>query len=66
MIERVVRCPYCVLDDEFRRMIVTVDGSRFMCNKCGYMARPYELDFKCFCPKCVELNHPKKRFSLAS
>ena len=40
MVEKMVRCPYCVLDDDFRRMISHVDGSRFFCNKCGHLARP--------------------------
>ena len=33
--ERAVRCPYCVLGFEFRRMVAHVDG-RHICNKCGH------------------------------
>ena len=35
----VVRCPYCVSDDEFRQMIARSDG-RFICNRCGHSAIP--------------------------
>ena len=50
----VVRCPYCVSDDEFRQMIARSDG-RFVCNKCGHSAIPDDKDFKCSCWKCFEL-----------
>ena len=46
----VVRCPYCVSDDEFRQMIARSDG-RFVCNKCGHSAIPDDKDFKCSCWK---------------
>ncbi len=50
----VARCPYCVSDDEFRQMIAYKDG-RFVCNKCGHLTIPVDKDFKCYCPKCFEI-----------
>jgi hypothetical protein len=50
----VVQCPYCVSDDEFRRMIARVDG-RFVCNKCGHSAVPKDKHFECSCRKCFQL-----------
>ena len=52
---KTVRCPYCVLGEDFRPMIRHVDG-RHICNKCGHLARPDDYNFKCPCPKCVDLN----------
>ena len=59
MTQKVVRCPYCVLGDEFRSMVAHLDG-RFICNKCGHMARPADSEFKCSCPKCLDLYAPRK------
>jgi hypothetical protein len=50
----VVRCPYCVLDDEFRAMIVR-PGGRCVCDKCGHSAVPSDKEFTCSCRKCFEL-----------
>jgi hypothetical protein len=50
----VVRCPYCVSDDEFRQMIARL-GGRFACDKCGHSAIPDDNDFKCSCRTCCEL-----------
>ena len=50
----VVRCPYCVSCDEFRPMVAHVDG-RFICNKCGHVSRPEDMDYKCHCPNCQAL-----------
>ena len=52
---KIVRCPYCVLGDEFRQMIRHVDG-RFICNKCGHIIRPDDSSFVCPCHKCRDLN----------
>jgi hypothetical protein len=49
-----VRCPYCVLDTEFRPMVSHVDGT-FICNRCGHTTRPGDKYFRCSCSKCIEL-----------
>ncbi len=53
MVEAVDRCPYCVSDSEFLRMMALADGA-FVCTLCGHMTIPRE-DFKCHCSKCVEM-----------
>src|SRR5262249_34606270 len=54
MSDQVVRCPYCVLDDQFRPMLRKPDW--FVCDKCGHVRLPGDPDFKCACQKCLELN----------
>lgn len=54
MIEKVVRCPYCVLRDNFREMFEL--NQRFVCRKCGHVAIPADPEFKCPCRKCWELS----------
>jgi Zn ribbon nucleic-acid-binding protein len=51
---KVVGCPYCVEGDTFRLMIGHLDG-RFICIQCGYMARADDLQFTCYCPRCLRL-----------
>ncbi len=51
---KVVRCPYCVLDDDFRPMVAHLDG-RYICAKCGHLANPRDKDFRCSCPECVQV-----------
>jgi len=55
MAEKTVRCPYCVVMYNFREMVSHLDG-RFICRKCGHMAKPADAAFKCTCPRCRELN----------
>ena len=55
-----VRCPYCVLDDEFRQMISILNG-RFVCSKCGHSAIPSDESFKCSCWRCLELRELQLR-----
>jgi hypothetical protein len=50
----IVRCPYCVLADEFRPML-RVRGGWFFCEKCGHAVVPGNIEFRCHCQKCVEL-----------
>ena len=54
MTERVVRCPYCVVGNEFRPMIALADGAS-VCAKCGHLEIPGNEDLKCHCSRCVEL-----------
>jgi ribosomal protein S27AE len=57
MNKTVVRCPYCAEGEEFRPMVAHQDG-RFICAKCGHLAKPSEKAFKCSCPKCLRLSRP--------
>jgi|HubBroStandDraft_6_1064221.scaffolds.fasta_scaffold13809_4 hypothetical protein len=57
MVETVVRCPYCVCENQFREMVAHLDG-RLICRKCGHMSRPKDPSFKCICPKCREMSFP--------
>ncbi len=50
----IVRCPYCVLDLEFRPMVPHVDG-RYICDKCGHTACPGDATYRCRCLKCSGL-----------
>ena len=54
MTERVLRCPYCVVGNEFMRMIALADGA-FVCAKCGHLEIPGKDDLKCHCSRCIEL-----------
>ena len=53
MTERVLRCPYCVVGNEFMPMIALADGA-FVCAKCGHLEIPGNEDLKCHCSRCVE------------
>ena len=53
MSEQVVRCPYCLLEDQFRPMLQKPDW--FICEQCGHVVLPGDPDFKCGCAKCIEL-----------
>jgi len=40
-------------------MVAHLDGI-FICAKCGHLESPSDKEFKCSCPKCIEmraLNH---------
>jgi len=54
MTEQVVRCPYCLLGDEFRPMRQRPEW--FICEQCGHVLLPGDEDFKCACGGCTELN----------
>ncbi len=55
MAERILRCPYCVLENDFRPMLRKREGW-FICSKCGHRANPGLAHFTCCCKKCEELN----------
>jgi hypothetical protein len=55
MANSIVRCPYCVLGDDFRPMLPKQEGW-FICVKCGHTATLEKPDYKCRCEKCEELN----------
>lgn len=50
-----VRCPYCVLGDEFRAMTADNSDGRYICAKCGHLATPSDGKFLCLCVKCAAL-----------
>lgn len=54
MADKSVRCPYCVLDDQFRPMLERPDW--FICEQCGHVEIPKDPDFKCSCPNCLKVN----------
>ena len=47
-----IRCPYCVVEVEFRPMQV-LDGGGFVCDRCGHSAKPEEPQFRCSCSHCA-------------
>jgi DNA-directed RNA polymerase subunit RPC12/RpoP len=51
---KTVRCPFCVLGDEFRPMVAHIDG-RYICSKCGHTTSPGDIGYECRCPKCMKL-----------
>ena len=57
-----VRCPYCVLGEEFNPMVAHLDG-RFICAKCGHLVNPCDKDFKCSCPECSNTRALKYRLN---
>src|SRR5690349_2044863 len=54
MDEAVVRCPFCVLDNEFRPMVPGAEG-RYVCASCGHVSAPQNKDFHCQCGRCMSL-----------
>jgi predicted RNA-binding Zn-ribbon protein involved in translation (DUF1610 family) len=61
MPQEIVRCPYCVLGNEFRPMFQPTSRStvrrskKFVCISCGHTAAPAPSYSKCACPKCQEM-----------
>ena len=60
MPQEMVRCPYCVLGNEFRPMSCPTPGSttrrtkKFVCIKCGHTATP-DAPSRCACLRCQEV-----------
>lgn len=55
--ERIIRCPYCRIGDEFRPMAIRVEGW-LQCDNCGHNAMPLDPEFKCSCSKCDSVSRP--------
>jgi predicted RNA-binding Zn-ribbon protein involved in translation (DUF1610 family) len=65
MSEEMMRCPYCVMDSEFRPMLrqsmlrrTVLRQSRrkwFVCVSCGHTATPDDPYAKCSCSRCREM-----------
>jgi len=47
----VIRCPYCRVESEFRRLQERVEGW-LQCDSCGHNAMPLDPEFRCSCSKC--------------
>ena len=60
MVETVVRCPYCVLENEFRAMLPMTRG-KFGCASCGHLAVPGDTGFQCLCVRCAPMSVLIKR-----
>jgi hypothetical protein len=54
MAEQIVRCPYCILGNDFRPLQHRPDW--YVCEQCGHTVIPVDPEFKCSCRKCLELN----------
>jgi len=63
MPQEIVRCPYCVLGNEFRPMFRSTvrRAKKFVCISCGHTTTPDALYSKCACPKCQEMNRLASR-----
>jgi len=55
MSEVIVRCPYCVLGGEFRRMLQR-SKTCYICLSCGHRASLGLSYIKCACPKCQKMD----------
>ena len=55
MTEQIIRCPYCVVGDQFKPML-SRGGGVLVCSKCGHTAIHEKPEFQCSCQKCGELN----------
>jgi len=53
------RCPYCILEAQFRTMRVLENG-RQICEHCGHIIFPQDYAFWCPCQKCVDVNFSLK------
>jgi hypothetical protein len=54
MDETIVRCPFCVLDNDFRPMVSTASGC-YACTSCGHLTVPSDQKFLCPCGRCTSL-----------
>jgi DNA-directed RNA polymerase subunit RPC12/RpoP len=57
MLREIVRCPYCVLGNEFRPMYCPTTGraKKFVCINCGHTTTPDAPRSTCACPRCQEV-----------
>ena len=55
MADQIVRCPYCVVGDQFYPMLEKLKGW-FICTRCGHTASPGVGSYRCHCRKCQEMN----------
>ncbi len=50
-----IRCPYCVVDANFRLMTRQSGGDWYFCDGCGHLALPSSPFYHCTCGKCASL-----------
>ena len=50
-----IRCPYCVVDGNFRLMTRQSGGDWYFCEDCGHLALPSSPFYHCTCGKCASL-----------
>lgn len=62
MAQEIVRCPYCVLDSEFRPMLHK-SKKTFVCLSCGHTAWAEGLSSKCPCSRCRRVNRVANQLS---
>lgn len=62
MSQEIVRCPYCVLDGDFRPMFRRSKKS-FVCVNCGHASSPEDPYLKCPCRRCRQMNRIANRIS---
>ena len=62
---QIVRCPYCVIENDFKPMVISFEEARMLyrCKKCGHTVEPDDKDYRCHCRKCRE---SRNRVSQAS
>lgn len=50
---KIPRCPYCVLDGQFRPL-KTLGNGRQICENCGHIVFPEDRAFRCPCQECIK------------
>jgi ribosomal protein L32 len=53
MTEQILSCPYCMLGDQREAMLQRPGWS--VCEQCGHVVIPGDLDFKCPCRNCLKV-----------
>jgi hypothetical protein len=53
MAEQIVRCPYCMLDNQSGLMLQRPEW--LICEQCGHVVIPDDPDFKCGCRDCLKV-----------
>jgi len=52
----IVRCPYCVEGGNFKAMMGSSEGQRFLCGRCNHVTMPENPDYQCTCLNCTVFN----------
>ena len=62
MSQEIIRCPYCVLDSEFRPML-RKSRKLFICVSCAHTAATGGSHLNCSCSRCHEMNSVADRIT---